>query len=344
MSQLPGMPLSSLQLWNRRIGDDVMRNNVSIEEAVTLLLDITKSVSPTLVPLWHAASRVLCEDILANRYVPPFDRSAMDGYAVRSADAETASLYHPLMLKVVDSSKAAVSPASCSKISTGDPIPHWADAVVQYEETQRSEDQIKIGRPLRPGSNVVPRGEDIQPGDLIARRGLIINAPLAAVFGGLGMNMIPVYRIVKVALLITGDDLVNPSKELPPGKVFNSNLYGLAARCQELGADPVNLGIVSDNAKIVASRISAGLELADIVVTTGGISVDESDVVVEALRKAGTELLFQRVAMKPGSPTLAATNHGKVIIGLSGNPAAAMISFEMIVVPLIKRLMGLQSV
>jgi molybdopterin molybdotransferase len=319
-----------------------MRHNVSLEEAVALLLDITKPMESTLVPLWHSVGRVLREDIRVDRYVPPFNRSAVDGYAVRAVHICAAALPRPLTLKVVDGSELSL--ASCARISTGDPIPSWADAVVKYEETQLYGDKIQIGRPVQPGSNVVPRGEDVQPGELVAHRGSIINAPLAAMFAGLGIHMVPVYRIVKVALLSTGDDLVEPSEELPPGKIFNSNLYGLAGRCQELGVNPIHLGIAPDSAELVAKRILEGLESADLLVTTGGISVDESDVVVEALRKVGSELLFQKVAMKPGSPTLAATKNGKVIVSLSGNPAAAMLSFEMIAVPLIKRLMGLQSV
>ncbi len=327
-----------------------MRENISIEKAVDRLLDITDPAGLTLVPLFNAVGHVLSEDILADQFVPRFDRSAMDGYAVKARDTKDSSTGNPVFLTILKQNDPAngipfsIGPQTCTKISTGDPIPKGADAVIKYEDTKKHEDGILIQSPLGQGANIVYRGEDMKPGDFIARRGSMINAPLAAVFAGLGKSLVPVYAPVKVAFLSTGGELLDPSEEVHPGKVFDSNMYGLSARCHELDAEPIKLGIASDDAETVSRYIHTGLELADLLVTTGGISIDESDVVVEALRQTGAKILFQGVAMKPGSPTMAACKDGKIIIGLSGNPAGAMISFELIVVPLIKHLRGLASV
>lgn len=326
-----------------------MKNSLSIEAAQTELLNRSQTSSPAWVPLLNALGGVLSEDIIAKRHVPPFDRAAMDGYALKSLDISTACISQPVILTLTEttegsSANLSSAPLLCAGIATGDPIPGWADAVIQHEETKKFGDKVHISLPLPPGHNIVRRGEDIKPGTIIACRGTRINASLAAIFAGLGMNTAPVYRPVTIALLSTGNEIVDPADELPPGKVFNSNIYGLAARCRELGAEVINLGIAPDNTDQVAEHIAAGLASADLIVTTGGVSVDKSDVVLPALKRLGADLLFQGIEMKPGSPTLGGIQEGKLIIGLSGNPAAARVAFELIVVPLIKQAMGLNSV
>jgi molybdopterin molybdotransferase len=194
------------------------------------------------------------------------------------------------------------------------------------------------------GDNVVLCGEDFRNGDFVAGRGSIISSPLAAVLAGQGISQVPVFRTVKVGFICTGEELLDPAEEFQANKIYNSILYGLHARCSELGAQSVHWGSVPDDAEVIAARMNHGLESVDLLVTTGGVSVGQTDKVEASLQLAGASLLFHGIAMKPGSPTLAASKDGKLIIGLSGNPAAALVTFELIVVPVIKKLMGLPQV
>lgn len=323
-----------------------MRHNVTIEEAQNLLINAAASVKATTVSLDSASGRVLCQEAAAKHNVPPFNRSAMDGYAVIASDTGAASSDHPVNLRVVEESggvtaEKAVVHGTTVKVMTGDPIPKGADTVVKYEEVRKQGDVIAVYRALPPGDNVVPLGEDMKPGEIIARGGTLITPQVAAVLAGQGINRVRVFRRVKVAICNTGSELLHPSQELRPGRVYNSIYHGLAARCRELGAGPVDLGISPDEVEATADRIERGLESSDLVIITGGVSVGEFDMVEDSLQSVGAEFIFRRVIMKPGSPMLAAMKNDKIIVGLSGNPAAAMVSFELIVVPLIKKLMGL---
>ena len=326
-----------------------MQHNVSLEEAQTLLLNVAAPVNPSKMPLSHASGRVLCQDVVAQHNIPAFKKSAMDGYAVIASDTLPASLSRPVRLTVVEEIRAgsvaekAVNPGTTIKVQTGAPIPQGADAVIKYEDVDREGDVIFITRALPPGENVVPVGEDVKQGDIIARRGTMITPPMVGVFAGLGMNRVPVFRKVRISISNTGDELLDPSQELQPGKIYNRTLFALAARCRELGTVPIDLGISPDDVKATTARIARGLEISDIVLITGGVSVGDFDVVKDSLLRAGATILLRGVAMKPGSPMIAAAKDDKIIIGLSGNPAAAMVNFELIVVPFIKRVMGLRQ-
>ncbi|NPV92476.1 MAG: molybdopterin molybdotransferase MoeA [Firmicutes bacterium] len=324
-----------------------MRHNVTIEEAQNLLVNAAAAVKTTMVSLDSASGRVLGETAAADYYVPPFNRSAMDGYAVIAGDTVGAMPEQPIILRVeadgASTPGRAMARGAAVKVMTGEPIPEGADTVVKYEEVRRQGDTLAVYRALPAGENVVPLGEDMKPGDTIAREGTLITPAVAAVLAGQGKGRVRVYRRVRVAICNTGDELLHPSEGPRPGKVYNSIYHGLAARCRELGARPVDLGITPDDVEETVRRIASGLERADLVVITGGVSVGEYDVVEDSLQGLGAEYIFRRVLMKPGSPMLAARKDGKIIVGLSGNPAAAMISFELIVAPLIRRLMGLRK-
>lgn len=322
-----------------------MQSNVSLEEAQSLLLNTIFPVEVISEPLNRSFGRVLGENAAARLSIPSFARAAMDGYAFASADVNAAGLNEPAGLKVRSgSSYTPIESGSCCKIMTGDPIPPGADTVIQYEKVLRDGDTIFISHSLPVGENIIPVGDDVQAGDLLGSQGDIISSPLAAVLAAQGKSQVRVFRTVKIAVICTGNELVDPAGELTAGKTYNSIGCGLAARCWELGCEPLDLGICSDQVEAMTASLYQGSREADLVIVTGGISVGDSDLVPEALAQMGADLLLRGVAMKPGSPFLAASCNGKLIIGLSGNPAAALVSFELIGIPLIRKLMGLETI
>lgn len=323
-----------------------MRRNVALEEAQSLLLKVVGSRPEKQVGLLAAAGRVLSRDIIAPLSLPSFDKSPLDGYALRAADVAAAGEAAPVRLEVIEEVAAGyaaakpVTEGTAIKVMTGAPIPEGADIVIRFEDVTRQGNNALITTPLRAGTNIVRAGEDVKQGDFVAPSGALIVPPLVGLFSALGYEQISVYDKVKVALASTGDELIEPSQPLGPGKIYNSNLYNLAAACLKLGAEPVILGNVEDKAASVADRVARGLEAADLVITTGGVSVGDYDAVPDAMKLLSAQVLYHGVDVKPGSPALGAVKNGKPILSLSGNPAAAMITFELIGVPLIKKLMG----
>ncbi|MGE5381369.1 MAG: gephyrin-like molybdotransferase Glp [Methylocystaceae bacterium] len=321
-----------------------MHTDISLEEAQNLLLEAVSPVSPTMVPLWYAAQRILSEDIAARYCIPPNNRSAMDGYAIIADDTKAANSDYPIILKAVEAGnnpvKRAVYRGACCRVMTGDQMPAGSDAVIKLENAAGKNGMIQISCPVGAGENVVVCGEDFMKGDLVAGRGSIITPGIAAALAGQGWGEVPIFRTVKIGILSTGDELLYPTQRLETGKIYNMTLYGLNARCRNLGAEVIDLGPVPDYPAAIAARIDEGLARTDLVVITGGVSVGESDLVETSLRQLGADLLFHGVAMKPGSPALAASTNNKVVVGLSGNPAAALVGFELLVIPLISRLQG----
>jgi molybdenum cofactor synthesis domain len=326
-----------------------MKKHVSLEEAQSLLLERAKPVGECSVPLLDAFGRVLSQDVTAPISVPPFDKSALDGYALIANDTSVAESSAPVQLRVIDETRAGypaqekVIPGTAIKLMTGAPIPEGADVVIKYEDIIRNDDMISIFRPLKANDNIIQAGEEVKEGNLIAFRGSVVNPGMIALLAGLGIHRVPVYRKLRIAIMSTGDELISPPEKLQPGKIYNSTLYGLMARCRELGTQPIDLGTVPDNVKVTSARMARGLEEAEIVISTGGVSVGDYDVVKDAMVEAGGEILFWQILMKPGSPMATAVKDKKFFIGLSGNPAAAMVTFDLVVVPLIKKMMGMDN-
>lgn len=326
-----------------------MKKSIQLEEAQDLLLDRITPVGKCLVSLLEASGRVLSQDIKARASIPPFSKSALDGYALIASDTCQAKCSAPVQLRVIEETRAGfvakekVVSGTAIKVMTGSPIPEGANAFIKHEDVIRNGDFVSIFRTLKGQDNVIKMGEDIEQGEVVAHKGSLITPPLVAVLAGLGISQVPVYAKVKIAIMSTGDELLDPSEKPQLGKIYNSSLYGLMARCSELGAQPLDLGIVPDKIEATTVRISRGLEEADIVVSTGGVSVGDYDVMKDAMVGAGAEIIFWKVAMKPGSPIVAAVKDNKLMIGLSGNPAAAMVTFDLILIPLIKKLMGMNN-
>jgi molybdopterin molybdotransferase len=327
-------------------GTTVQGRSVSLEDARSALLQVVKPLTDELVPLDQALGRVLGQDILAGENVPPFDRSSLDGYALRSRDTEDAGLLHPVALEVIDKVPAGcvsgkkVMPGTAVQIMTGAPVPAGADAVVGKEEINRDGEYINITRRVKVGSNIVGAGEELAAGDLAAARGTVVTPVLAGLLASLGVQETPCYRRPRVAVISTGDELVDAGLTPVQGKIRSSNSFILEGFCRRCHVEPLVLGNVKDDAEEIALCIRRGLEQAEMVITTGGVSAGEYDLVKRALAVLDAEILFHQLDIKPGSPTAAAVKDGKPIVALSGSPAAAVIAFQLLVLPALKKVKG----
>jgi len=323
-----------------------VRKNILLEEAQDLLLNYCPQIGKKNSSLIDALGRVLGEDVKAQESIPSFDRSPYDGYAFRAEDTQNATREHPITLKVIEEVPAGHAPRNkvvsgqAVKILTGAPIPEGANAVIKYEETELKGSFVSIYNSMRPGENVVPAGEDVAQGEIIASQGVVITSPVMGLMAALGITVVPVYQRPRIAIVSTGDELLDISEPLTPGKIRNSNSYTLQGYLRTIGAEPVMIGTARDKTEEVASLIKQGLERADMVITTGGVSAGDYDVVRNAVEFMGAETLYWKIRIKPGSPTLAAHKDGKVILGLSGNPAAAMVVFQLLAIPYIKKMAG----
>jgi len=323
-----------------------MRKNISLEEAHGILLNYCPQIEEEKINLVDSLGRVLKRELRAEEFIPPFDRSPYDGYALRAEDTESAARDNPAILEVIEEVPAGhmpkykVSQGKAVKILTGAPIPEGADTVIRYEETDLKGNLVSIFHPMKAGKNVIPKGEDVAAGDIIAYQGTVITPPVMGLMASLGMKEISVFQRPRIAIVSTGDELLDVSEPLIPGKIRNSNSYTLYGYIKSIGAEPEIIGIAKDKAEDVAALIKEGLKKAHMVITTGGVSVGDYDVVGKSLDLIEAETLYWKIDIKPGSPTLAAVKDGKIILGLSGNPAAAMIIFQLLGFPYIKKLAG----
>lgn len=322
---------------------------ISVEQALEKVLGYVDVLEEEERPLLDSLGQVLAEDIISSIDVPPLDNSAMDGYAVRAEDTRGASQNSPQCLQVIDTvaagsiSQYEVKPGTAIRIMTGAPVPNGADSVVQFEntnETHREADSSEIGilAEARPGLNIRRAGEDITRESLVLRKGTIIRPAETGVLASLGRRLVRVIRRPVIAILATGDELVDISQPLPPGKIYNSNTYSLAALVHRYGGIPKLLGIALDNEESLSAKFRQGLD-SDMLITIGGVSVGDYDVVKDVLAKEG-EITFWRVRMKPGKPLAFGRIKGTPHLGLPGNPVSAMITFELFGRPAILKMMG----
>jgi len=323
-----------------------MKTNVSLEEAQEIILEKVSPRQIESVPLSQGLGRILASNIICPENVPSFNRSPLDGYALIAEDTLSVAKGQKITLKVLEEVLpggvpfSKVLPGTAVKVLTGSLLPEGANTVVRFEDVVIRDQYIEIKQELKPYVNVVFAGEDVKINDMAAEKGTKVNGPLIGLLAAMGISQISVYNKVKVALLSTGDELVDISEPVPKGKIRNSNIYSIVALCQEKGALSLDLGVVKDRQECIREKFFQALMLGDIVISTGGVSVGDYDLVKAALIDMGADILFWKVAMKPGSPTLVAMKEGKPIICLSGNPAAAMVGFELIAFPVIKKMMG----
>ena len=288
-----------------------------------------------------ALGRVLREEIVAPADAPAADNSAMDGYAVRAADIADA----PVTLRVSGDIPAghpaasALEPATAMRIMTGAFVPEGADTVVQVELTDGGLDRVTITRALKQGSNIRRRGEDVRAGDVVLRSGLRIGPAEIALLAGAGRTRVSVGRRPEVAILSTGDELIEAGAAAAPGKIVNTNAHLLAALVREAGAIPRPLGIVRDTRDATIAAFDRAAE-SDFVISSGGVSVGAYDFVKDALDALGAETKFWRVAMKPGKPVVLSRLRDRLVFGLPGNPVSCFVAFHLFVAPALRKAMG----
>lgn len=320
---------------------------ISLQQATEILLDRTENITETeCISLWDAAGRVLAEDAVAKRNQPPFSRSPLDGYAVRSQDVEGASKVQSVKLQVIDEVTAGhvsdkILAEGCAiRIMTGAPIPLGADGVIRQEDTDYGEEVVEIYQGIKAYQNYCFAGEDYKAGTTLLSEGTVLGAVEIGILASLGMESVTVYRRPKIALLTTGDEVVLPGEALLPGKIYDSNLYTLGSRMRMWNLDVVMKERAGDVAELVAERIREAAKAADIILTTGGVSVGKKDIMHDVLKLLRAERLFWRITIKPGMPTLCAVYEGKLLICLSGNPFGAAVNLELLVRPLLEKMTG----
>ena len=320
---------------------------LGVDEALGILLDSVEPLGPVDVPLLDALGSVLVDDVVAGGPVPPFRNSAMDGYAVRAADTAGASFDRGIRLEVVGTAAAGgpcrhdVGPGIAVRVMTGAVLPERADAVVRFEETDEGTTtseaaSVVVFHPAKPGDNVREAGEDIPAGMVLLERGRLLRPAELGLLAAANRPKVRVHRRPRVAILSTGDEVVDPGEPLAAGQIRNSNSFTLAAMAKSWGAEVQLLGVARDREDVLAGKL-LGADAPDLLVTSGGVSVGDYDLVKDVLRRHG-EIAVWQVRMKPGKPLAFGRLGGTPLIGLPGNPVAAAVSFEVFGRPVVRRL------
>lgn len=324
-----------------------MRTGLTLEEAQQALCEGIDCLGTEKLPLMGALGRRLAEEINAPMDQPPFDRSPLDGYALRAADTAGACREHPVSLTVADTVYAGdtprvpVTPGQAVRVMTGAMLPPGCDCVLKQEDTDMGAPVAELYASLRPGDNYVRRGEDYRAGTCLLPAGSRVDAAAAGVLSSAGITQVPVRRRPRVGVLSTGDEVVEPGvRPLPAGKIYGANLPLLLARLRELGVENVTGQLAGDDPRAVAEAMERMLETCDLLITTGGVSVGDKDIFHQALPLLGAERVFWKVQLKPGSPAMFSRYGGKPILSLSGNPFAAFTTFELLARPLLAALSG----
>lgn len=321
-----------------------MDTDLSLEQAIERMTQGLSPLGTQVLPAFRALGRTLAAGIAAPMDQPPFDRSPLDGYALRSADIAGADREHPVRLPVADTLYAGdaprrpLGPGQAVRIMTGAMLPEGCDCVLRQEDTDRG-DPVAIYASLPPRKNYVYRGEDYRAGSPLLTAGTRLDAAALGVLAGAGITEVPVCRRPRVAVLTTGDEVVEAGQPLPPGKIYGSNQALLLARLAELGI-PAEGRHAADSPAAVAGAMAELLADCDLLITTGGVSVGDKDIFHQALPLLGAERVFWRLALKPGSPAMFSRYEGKPILSLSGNPFAAFTTFELLARPLLAALSG----
>ena len=318
-----------------------METRVSVERAIELIEQTAPRIGTERISAAQAHGRVLAESVFAPIDQPPWPRSPLDGYALRAADSASASREAPVTLRVVDTvyaggwSDATVQPGECVRLMTGAPIPDGCDCVIRQEDTDLGAETVRIYAPLRAWDNYCRAGDDFARGTELLPAGTRLTGNALGVLASAGLHRedetLCVYRRVRCALICTGDELVpNTVRPLPKGKIYSSNEVVLASRLTDLGAEITTLrGEFHDDPAALAEAIRSLAADADMIITTGGVSVGAKDILHETLPLLGVERVFRQVQLKPGSPLMYSLYQGKPILSLSGNPFAASATFEL---------------
>ncbi|MEX2416062.1 MAG: gephyrin-like molybdotransferase Glp [Paenibacillaceae bacterium] len=326
------------------------RETLTVAEAQSKIAPFIRRTDEQLVNLPDSYGRYLARDIFATQDVPHFRRSGYDGYAVRAIDTQSASHDVPMKLRVIETiacgsvPKQTVTKNTAARIMTGAAVPEGADAVIMLEMTDCAELptglDVHVKRGMKAGDNITPVGQEIQQGTAVIASGSCIHAGTAALLATFGYMDVPVYQRPSVAIFATGSELLEVRSPLENGKIRNSNSYMIAAQVTAAGGQPIIMDVLSDDATAVKLAVLTALDQYDMVVTTGGVSVGDYDVMVDLFNSWDGRLLFNKIAMRPGSPTSVGVHNGKLLFALSGNPSAGFVGFELFVRPIIAGMMG----
>ena len=316
---------------------------IPVEIALEIVLAHASSLPSEKILLEDAVGRVLAEDVRADADFPPFDRSAMDGYAVRAADVVSA----PVVLAVAGQVRAGqvadqpLRPGEAIQVMTGAPVPPDATAVQQVEKTRALEEgrMVEILETVAPGTHIARRGTEVRSGDVVLSRGHRVDPSAIAVLAAVGQEHVTVSRRPRVSILVTGDELVDVSEHPARGQIRNSNGYAVAAQARQAGALVLDLGIVPDDAERIAEAMERGLD-SDMLLLSGGVSEGVYDLVEGVMARLGVEVLFDKVAVKPGAPLVFGRRASTLVFGLPGNPVSAQVTFDLFVRPLLLRMQG----
>ena len=320
-----------------------------LSEAQKVVLEATPVLGLEKIPILDALGRVLGEDIVAERDNPPWDNSAMDGFAVRWEDIrQEHAIQKPVTLSIIEDVPAGKMPSKtvesgqAIRIMTGAPIPKGADTVLKVEDTEHTLESVRVFKPEPKGSNIRPQGEDVRKGECIIAKGTQIRPGEAGMLAILAKSFVFVYQRPRVAILSTGDELADLDERFSEEKIINSNSYGIAAAVQDAGGIPFLLGIARDNPAALKEKISHGLT-SDILVLSGGVSMGDYDFTKAVFRDLGAEVNFWKLAIRPGQPLAFGKIQGKLAFGLPGNPVSSMVTFEQLVRPAMLKMSGHRS-
>lgn len=333
--------------------DKFRRSAISVPEAQARVLTYAQPGEMELVPILEAENRILASDVTAPHPFPHFRRSGMDGYALHSMDTKGCNNEQPVQLEVVEDipcgslPSAAVERGTASRIMTGAKVPDETDAVMMLEMTEMIEHDgrsyIRIKREIEPGKNITPAGFELAEGDLILEKGRRIGTGEISVLATFGIHQVPVARKPRVAIFSTGSELLNIDEPLQDGRIRNSNTYMLVSQIREAGGEPHMLPAIEDDLGKARQSVVEAFAEYDIVITTGGVSVGDYDIMAELVREQSMEMLFNKVTMRPGSVTTAAVKEGKLLFALSGNPGACFVGCELFVRPYIGTMLGIRD-
>ena len=324
-----------------------MMKATSYLEGRRIVTDFVSPVGTELCPIELSSGRILAEDLIAAQNVPPFDRSPFDGYVFRAEDSQNATKETPVTLRILEEIPASgiphfpITAGTASKILTGAPIPEGGDAVVPFEHTEFTEATVTLFSACTPGTNIVRIGEDIRKGSLLTKKGTLIDPGVMGSLAAQNITRPLVYRRPRVAVLATGSELVELGHDLAPGKIHDTNSYSMAGAIRDQGAEPVYYRAVNDSVEAIAEGLEKSLSECDAVVTTGGVSVGDYDLTPAAMEAIGAEIFFRKVDLKPGMACAYGQKNGKLICGLSGNPASSITNFYAIAMPAFRKLCGM---
>ncbi|MBN2528446.1 MAG: molybdopterin molybdotransferase MoeA [Deltaproteobacteria bacterium] len=327
----------------KKNASNVIPANISLNEALAATLRAAVTLPLERVPLCEALHRILASDVASDMDMPPFAKSAMDGFACRRVDI-TKPLTVAGEVPAGQVPTIVVGEGQCVRIMTGAPVPTGADCVVMVEHTQLSDDgDVMVVAPdgQCTKDNICTKGEDVHKGDIVLKRGIRLGPPHIAMLAAVGFADVPVIRRPVVGIIATGSELVEPEKAIGGAMIRNSNSCQVVAQTQQMNALPNYYGIVDDTLEAIRSAIARAREACDVVIVSGGVSMGAYDFVPEALLAEGYRFEYKSVAMQPGKPTLFGTSkNGRYCFGLPGNPVSALVVFELIIKPFLYRLMG----